>query len=286
MTKVRIATRGSRLALAQANRVADLLRSRVGVDEVELLEVQTLGDRDRTSSLTGLTEVGAFVRAVQEAVLDGRADLAVHSLKDLPVSPMHGLELVAFPERRSPRDVLIGVTLDGLASGSLVGTSSPRRAAQLTELRPDLRPVPIRGNVDTRLAKVATGSPAAAILAEAGLERLGREDAVAERFHTERMVPAPGQGALAVEAALGTAGAELGAQLDDPSLRPLLDAERLLLAETGAGCRSALGALAEWDGRKMRLTCFVSDERGSRRAVVSGESPEEIVAGAREELGL
>lgn len=143
----------------------------------------------------------------------------------------------------------------------------------------------MRGNVDTRLAKVADGEFAAAILAEAGLERLGRADAVTERFGFDRMVPAPGQGALAVEAATGTAGAAVGGALDDPSLRLLLHAERLLLAETGAGCRSALGAVAEWDDG-IRLTAFVSDEKGSRRAVVWGESPEEVVATARKELGL
>ncbi|MFO7292737.1 MAG: hydroxymethylbilane synthase [Actinomycetes bacterium] len=285
MRKIRIATRGSRLALAQAHRVAEMVRARAGVDEVELVEVPTLGDRDRTTSLSELSEVGAFVRAVQEALLDRRADLAVHSLKDLPVTQPEGLEIVAYPERRSPHDVLVGCALDSLPPGSRVGTSSPRRAAQLRQLRPDLSPVPMRGNVDTRLAKVADGEFAAAILAEAGLERLGRADAVTERFGFDRMVPAPGQGALAVEAATGTAGAAVGGALDDPSLRLLLHAERLLLAETGAGCRSALGAVAEWDDG-IRLTAFVSDEKGSRRAVVWGESPEEVVATARKELGL
>lgn len=285
MRKIRIATRGSRLALAQAHRVAEMVRARAGVDEVELVEVPTLGDRDRTTSLSELSEVGAFVRAVQEALLDRRADLAVHSLKDLPVTQPEGLKIVAYPERRSPHDVLVGCALDSLPPGSRVGTSSPRRAAQLRQLRPDLSPVPMRGNVDTRLAKVADGEFAAAILAEAGLERLGRADAVTERFGFDRMVPAPGQGALAVEAATGTAGAAVGGALDDPSLRLLLHAERLLLAETGAGCRSALGAVAEWDDG-IRLTAFVSDEKGSRRAVVWGESPEEVVATARKELGL
>ena len=285
MRKIRIATRGSRLALAQAHRVAEMVRARAGVDEVELVEVPTLGDRDRTTSLSELSEVGAFVRAVQEALLDRRADLAVHSLKDLPVTQPEGLEIVAYPERRSPHDVLVGCALDSLPPGSRVGTSSPRRAAQLRQLRPDLSPVPMRGNVDTRLAKVADGECAAAILADAGLERLGLADAVTERFGFDRMVPAPGQGALAVEAATGTAGAAVGGALDDPSLRLLLHAERLLLAETGAGCRSALGAVAEWDDG-IRLTAFVSDEKGSRRAVVWGESPEEVVATARKELGL
>lgn len=286
MRRLRIATRGSQLALAQARRVAELLQSRVDVVDVELIEVETLGDRDRESSLTALTEMGAFVRAVQEAVLDGRADLAVHSLKDLPVARPEGLELVAFPERRSPRDVLVGSTLAGLPAGSELGTSSPRRAAQLRELRPDISPVPLRGNVDTRLKKVAAGDPAAAVLAEAGLERLGRTDVIAERLDVDRMVPAPGQGALAIEAAAGTAGAEFGSALDDPSLRSLLQAERLLLAETGAGCRSALGALGEWDDGRIRLTAFVSDERGSRRTVVFGESPEAVVSAARMELEL
>lgn len=286
MAEIRIATRRSALALAQANRVADLLHAADPDLSVSLVEVLTSGDRDQDGSIARLTEVGAFVRSVQDAVIDGRADVAVHSLKDLPVAGPEDLVLAAFPERGSPLDVLVGSTLEGLGPNALVGTGSPRRVAQLLDLRPDLRATELRGNVDTRLRKVSTGEVDAAVLAEAGLERLGRTDEISEWLDPDRMVPAPGQGALAVEARKGTEAAELAGELDDGSLRELLSAERALLAETGAGCRSALGALATWDSGQIRLHAFVADERGSRRAVCLGETPEAVVAGARKELGL
>ena len=194
--------------------------------------------------------------------------------------------LAAFPERGSPCDALVGSTLGELPTSALVGTGSPRRAAQLLELRPDLQPVELRGNVDTRLSKVAGGEVDAAVLAEAGLERLGKAALIAERFEVTQMVPAPGQGALAVEARRGSGALELAGTIDDGPLRTLLSTERLLLAETGAGCRSALGALASWEAGRIRLDTFVADERGRRRAVVFGETPEAVVAEARKELGL
>ncbi|MGQ0849543.1 MAG: hydroxymethylbilane synthase [Actinomycetota bacterium] len=286
MTEVRIATRRSVLALAQANRVADLLRAAHPGLSVRLVEVATAGDRDQEGAIAGLTEVGAFVRSVQEAVTHGKADLAVHSLKDLPVWGPEGLELAALPERESPFDVLVGSSLDGLEANALVGTGSPRRVAQLLELRPDLRTTELRGNVDTRLRKVAAGEVDAAVLAEAGLGRLGKSELITQRLDVAQMVPAPGQGALAVEARRGSLSAELAGNIDIGPLRTLLSAERLLLAETGAGCRSALGALATWEGGQIRLDVFVADERGRRRAVVFGKTSEAVVAEARKELGL
>lgn len=286
MAEVRIATRRSALALAQAHRVADLLRAADSDLSVRLVEVVTSGDRNPDGAIARLTEVGAFVRSVQDAVLDGRADLAVHSLKDLPVAGPEDLVVAAFPERASPFDVLVGSTLDDLGSNALVGTGSPRRVAQLLDLRPDLRATELRGNVDTRLRRVSTGEVDAAVLAEAGLQRLGRTDEISERLDPDRMVPAPGQGALAVEAREGSKAAELAGKLDDRALRELLSAERALLAQTGAGCRSALGALATWDSGRIRLHAFVADERGSRRTVTFGDTPEAAVAGARKELEL
>jgi hydroxymethylbilane synthase len=286
MAEVRIATRQSALALAQAGRVAHLLRAAHPRLSVRLVEVVTVGDRDQRGAIAGLTEVGAFVRSVQDAVIDGRADLAVHSLKDLPVWGPEELVLAAFPERGSPLDVLVGSTLDELPAGGMVGTGSPRRVAQLLELRPDLRTKELRGNVDTRLRKVAAGEVNAALLAEAGLDRLGKSERITQRFETAQMVPAPGQGALAVEARTGSNFAEIAAAIDDSSLRILLSAERLLLAETGAGCRSALGAHATWQDQKVRLEAFVADERGLRRTVGFGDTPEAVVAEARKELGL
>ena len=286
MAEVRIATRPSVLALAQAGRVADLLRGAYPELSVRLVEVVTIGDRDQGGAIADLTEVGAFVRSVQEAVMDGRADLAVHSLKDIPVWGPEELVLAAFPERASPLDVLVGSTLDELPAGGMVGTGSPRRVAQLLELRPDLRTKELRGNVDTRLRKVAAREVDAALLAEAGLDRLGKSELITQRFETAQMVPAPGQGALAVEARTGSDFAHLAGIIDDGSLRILLSAERLLLAEAGAGCRSALGAHATWQDQKIRFEAFVADERGPRRAVACGDTPEAVVAEARKELGL
>jgi hydroxymethylbilane synthase len=286
MNEVRIATRGSALAVAQARLVASLLLAKDPSMSVRLVEVPTAGDRDQQTPVSELTEVGAFVRAVQRAVLDEAADLAVHSLKDLPVVGPVDLELSAVPERASALDVLVGSTLGGLPPGGLVGTGSPRRAAQLVDLRPDLRTIELRGNVGTRLDKVASGEVDGAILAEAGLDRLGRAGVIAQRLDPAKMVPAPGQGALAVEARVGSRFAGLAAVIDDVDTRVLVTAERLLLAETGAGCRSALGAHATWDGDQIRLSAFVADAGGRRRSVSFGPTPESVVASARKDLGL
>ena len=286
MNEVRIATRASALALAQARQVADLLLAKDPSLSVRLVEVSTAGDRDQLAPVAELTEIGAFVRAVQQAVLDETADLAVHSLKDLPVAGPLGLEVAAVPERASALDVLVGSTLGRLPPGGLVGTGSPRRAAQLADLRPDLRTIELRGNVDTRLDKVASGEVDGAVLAEAGLDRLGRLGSIAQRLDPAQMVPAPGQGALAVEARVDSRFAGLASLIDDPRTRVLVSAERLLLAETGAGCRSALGAHATWDGDQMRLSVFVADKGDRRRSVSFGPTPESVVASARKDLGL
>lgn len=286
MTEIRIATRGSSLALAQTRTVAALI---AGLDpslDVRIVEIETMGDRDRTSPIATLSEIGAFVRGVQNAVIEGHADLAVHSLKDLPVQGPEELELVAVPERRSPFDVLVGSSLDELSAGDVVGTGSARRSEQLAMLRPDLGTTELRGNVETRLRKVAEGVVAAAVLARAGLERLGRDAAIEEDFTAEQMLPAPGQGALAVETVREGEAAELLRALDDSRQRPLVDTERALLAATGAGCRSALGALATWEDGRIRLDAFVADENGRRRVGVIADTPLEAADRARQELGL
>lgn len=284
MRPIRIATRGSALALAQAELVARRIVD-LGA-ATSLVPVETSGDTDRQTPVAGLTEMGAFVRAVQRAVLEDRADLAVHSLKDLPLDGPGGLALQAVPERGSPNDALAGASLEELDEGAVVATGSPRRSAQLRWIRPDLRTIELRGNVDTRLRRLAQGEADAVVLARAGLDRLGHQGLVAQTFSAMEMTPAPGQGALAVEAVPGTPGAEIGAALDDPDLHMLVGAERSLLAETGAGCRSALGALAARDDDRITMTVFVSDGRGPRRAQVSGGSAAEVVAAARKELGL
>lgn len=285
MTELRIATRGSALARAQARQVAEALESTHDGLTTRLVVVSTSGDRDRTSPVAALTETGAFVRAVQEAVLAGEADLAVHSCKDLPVAGPE--ELTAwYPTRAPAGDVLVGGTLGELPEGAVVGTGSPRRTSQLALLRPDLRIRGIRGNVDTRLAAVASGDIQAVVLAEAGLVRLGRSDAVAHRFGFDEMVPAPGQGTLAVEARGGGFVAELLEALDDPSTRVATETERALLALTGAGCRSALGAYAEVTADGVTLVAFVDDERGPRRGRVEAAEPDEAAKTMAEELGL
>lgn len=285
MTELTIATRGSKLALAQSGLVAGAITSSFPDLTVRLMTVETTGDRDRATAVTALTELGAFVRAVQNAVLDGRADLAVHSAKDLPVAGPDGL--IGFhPQRADAADALVGVSLDGLPLGAIVGTGSPRREAQLRELRPDLQIVPVRGNVDTRVALATGGSIDAVVLSVAGLERIGLSKHMSHRFTPQEMVPAPAQGALTLEARLGTFAAEVAASLEDDSTRAAVDAERKLLAITGAGCRSALGAFARVDGHRLVMDTFIEDDRGGRRATVEAGDPVTLAKVAMKELGL
>lgn len=266
----RIATRGSLLALAQANLVADRIRGLNPEARTEIVEVATSGDRDRHSPIAALTEVGAFVRAVQQAVLDGRADLAVHSCKDLPVARPAELAVI-YPRRAPAWDVLCGSTLDGLRPGARIGTGSPRRSIQLSLLRPDVAVKEVRGNVDTRLQKVAAGEFDAVVLAEAGLRRIGRTDAIQYRFTSAQMVPAPGQAALAIEVLADSRVAEHIAALGDKRTRIAVEAERNVLARAGLGCRAALGAYAKvGDNDAVVINGFVRDEGGPRFAEATG----------------
>ena len=274
---LRLATRRSRLAMAQTSLVARRLVAALAI-EVELVPITSAGDHDQTTGIAHLTETGAFVRALQLAVLSGRADAAVHSAKDLPVASPPGLVIAAYPERASPADVLVGATLRSLPRGATVGTGSPRRRSQLLLLRGDLETVELRGNIDTRLRRIGD-TVDGAVLAEAGLLRLDRGDIVAQRFDIEEMVPAPGQGALAVETRAGGETERLVRLIDDPAVRVEVEAERALLEATGAGCRSALGALARSSpGHGLRIVGFVSDDRGPRRAVVDAD---DAAAGVR-----
>lgn len=248
---IRIATRGSLLARTQSGHVADALRAASGRD-VELVHVSTHGDVDQTTPLASFGGVGVFVAAVREAVLRGDADVAVHSLKDLPTQPAEGLVVGAVPERQDPRDVLVardGLTLDSLPQGARVGTGSPRRAAQLLALRPDLDVVALRGNVDTRVRAVTDGALDAVVLARAGLARIGRLEVVTQEIGTDQMLPAPAQGALAVECR-GDDAAVLDALrlLDDAPTRVAVTAERALLAQLEAGCSAPVGAYATVSG--------------------------------------
>jgi hydroxymethylbilane synthase len=250
---MRIGTRGSALALAQARWVAD----RLGPD-VELVTVTTLGDRGAAA-----LDKSRWVSELERALLEDRIDLAVHSAKDVPTELPDGLELVAFPERADPRDVICGAeSLAGLAPGSRVGTSSLRRAAQLRALRDDLEVSELRGNVDTRLRKLAEGQVDALILAAAGLERLGREGEAGGRL--EEFVPAAGQGALALEARLGAIEPQRLAAVSDPEATACVTAERTLVHVLGASCHTPVGAHARaLGGGRVTVTAWVGLPDGS-----------------------
>jgi hydroxymethylbilane synthase len=245
-TTLRLGTRRSALALAQSTLVADALRA--NGHDVALVEVVTEGDRS-ASALTAMGGTGVFVTDLRQRLLAGEIDFAVHSLKDLPTAPADGLVLAAVPLRADPRDALVardGLTLAELPRGARVGTGSPRRTAQLRALGYDLEVMPIRGNVDTRLRKVADGEVDAVVVAAAGLIRLGRLDEATEVLDPGQVLPAPAQGALAVECrGDDTALLDVLHGLEDATTRAAVEAERTLLAALEAGCTAPVGALAD-----------------------------------------
>ncbi|HSV38209.1 MAG TPA: hydroxymethylbilane synthase [Nocardioidaceae bacterium] len=262
---LRIGTRASVLATTQSRMVADEIAAKLG-REVELVEITTEGDVN-LAPLASMGGVGVFVSALRDALLRGEIDVAVHSLKDLPTYAQEGIVLAAIPLREDPRDVVVardGLTLGELPDGSRVGTGSIRRAAQLHALGLGLEVVDIRGNVDTRIRKVAEGEYDAVILARAGLARLGRLDEVTEVLDPIQMLPAPGQGALAVECRPDLAD-DL-AVLDDPFTRAQVTAERAVLATLEAGCSAPVGALAEIgegdDGEELWIRAVVLSSDG------------------------
>lgn len=270
---LRLGTRASALATTQSGLVARRLEELLD-RPVELVTIRTQGDVDRTSPLSSMGGTGVFVAALREALLDGRCDVAVHSLKDLPTAQPEALAYVT-PEREDPRDALCardGLTLAGLPRSARVGTGSPRRAAQLQAARPDLEIVDIRGNVGTRLAR-ALGDDAdlhAVVLACAGLARLGRTDVVSEALDPAVVAPAPGQGALAVEAraadlAPGSELAEAFAALDHRPTRLAVLAERAVLARLEAGCAAPVGAHARVDAGELALTAVVARVDGTEQ---------------------
>jgi hydroxymethylbilane synthase len=243
---LRIGTRGSALALAQTGHVAEVLE-KAGA-KVEIVVVSTPGDR--SSAPIAEIGVGVFTSALRDALAAGEIDVAVHSYKDLPTAPDPRLVLAAVPPREDPRDALVardGLTLGELPVGSTVGTGSPRRAAQLEALGLGLTIVPLRGNVDTRIRKVADGELDAVVLARAGIARLGRSAEITETLEPIQMLPAPAQGALAVECRVDDVDTEhlLQSTLDDSSSRAAVTAERAMLAALEAGCSAPVGALAD-----------------------------------------
>jgi hydroxymethylbilane synthase len=260
-----IGTRGSALALAQTELVRSELARREPALDLRVERITTTGDRLSDRPLLDVPAKGVFVAEIEQALLDGRIDLAVHSAKDLPAVLPASLTIAAFPLRADPRDVLVSPagTLESLKAGSRVGTSSPRRACQVAAARPDLVTMPIRGNVDTRLAKLAAGSYDAIVLAAAGLIRLRRTDVVTEWLSPEVMLPAVGQGALALQI-----------RADDDTLRPLIEplgdpattiavrAERAFLRRLGVGCAAAAGAYARVAGDSLTVTGLIGSTGG------------------------
>ncbi|MBO1766031.1 hydroxymethylbilane synthase [Allobranchiibius sp. GilTou38] len=273
---VRLGTRRSALATTQSESVAQLLRDRG--HEVELVMITTEGDTNR-GPLETMGGTGVFAAAIRHALLAGEVDLAVHSLKDLPVQPEPGLVLAAIPSREDPRDAIVardGLTLAELPQDAVVGTGSPRRAAQLNALGLGLAVRGIRGNIDTRMSLVTSGTVDAVVLARAGLARIGRTAAITEVLDPLQMLPAPGQGALALEVREDATELRAAlAPLDDPDTRAAVTAERALLGALEAGCSSPIGALAEvveeLDGSlTISLRAFVGSKDGGfelRRSV-------------------
>jgi len=273
-----IASRGSQLALWQARWVAAQLSAAGHECRIEI--IKTTGDKIADVPLAKVGTKGLFTKEIEEALLDGRADLAVHSLKDLPTELPEGLVLAAVPEREDPRDAVVGKKLADLPPGAKVGTSSLRRAAQLLKLRPDLQVESIRGNLDTRLRKLDEGQYDAILLAAAGLKRLGWGDRIAEILEPEQMCPAVGQGALAIET---RAGFEAVAMLDHAATHTAVMAERGVLRALGGGCQVPIGAYATVSQGRVRLLAIVAAPDGSQLvgAQAGGAAAEAAEIGAR-----
>jgi hydroxymethylbilane synthase len=263
-----IGSRGSQLALWQAHWVEGRLRALGHECRIEI--IKTTGDKITDVPLAKVGTKGLFTKEIEEALLEGRADLAVHSLKDLPTELPAGLVLAAVPEREDPRDALVGKRLNELPSGARVGTSSLRRTSQLRKLRPDLVIESVRGNVDTRLRKLDEGQYDAILLAAAGLKRLGWAHRIAEIFEPDRMCSAVGQGALAIETRPSGPGFDAVQPLNHPPTHVAVDAERGVLASLGGGCQVPIGAHASVEEGIVRLQAIVASPDGAE--LIRGES--------------
>ena len=277
MARLRIGSRGSQLALWQANHISALLRERG--HEVELEIIKTTGDKIVDVALAKVGTKGMFTKEIEEALAESRVDLAVHSLKDLPTTLAPGFEIAAITERENPRDVFCSCkyeSIEDLPQRARVGTSSLRRQAQLKALRPDLEIHPLRGNVDTRLRKLEAGEYHAIILAAAGLNRLGKTELVKQIIPAEIMCPAAGQGALGIEIRTGdSATRQHLAFLDDAAARATTSCERALLNKLGGGCQVPIGASAEMRNGRLHLEGIVAHPDGSKvlREARDGNDP-------------
>jgi hydroxymethylbilane synthase len=276
-----IASRGSQLALWQARWVSARLTELGHQCRIEI--IKTTGDKITDVPLAKVGTKGLFTKEIEEALLDGRADLAVHSLKDLPTELPAGLVLAAVPEREDPRDAVVGKKLADLHAGAKVGTSSLRRAAQLRKLRPDVAIESVRGNLDTRIRKLDEGQYDAIVLAAAGLKRLGWADRIAEILGADRMCSAVGQGALAIETRAGGAGFDACRALDHAPTHAAVLAERGVLGALGGGCQVPIGAYATVADGKVRVQAIVASPDGEEliRGEASGPAAEAAAIGAR-----
>ncbi|MBV9155161.1 MAG: hydroxymethylbilane synthase [Acidobacteriaceae bacterium] len=263
ITSLTIGSRGSQLALWQANYVAQRLSERGLFSRIQI--IKTLGDSLHTASLTEAGGKGLFTKEIEEALLAGSIDIAVHSLKDLPTETPNGLRIAAIPVREDPRDAILGSPLNDLPRGARIGTSSGRRAAQMRLLRPDLDIQPIRGNVDTRIRKLREGQYDAIVLAVAGLRRLGFDQEIAEIFSPEQICPAPGQGALAIQTRENDPARQICAQLNDHPSSQAVACERAALAALGGGCQLPLGVFAQPQGDSLHVIAIVVSPDGSHQ---------------------
>jgi hydroxymethylbilane synthase len=252
---IRLGSRGSRLALTQAEKAADALRAAGADVDVAIVPITTAGDRDRSKPFGEIGARGVFVKEIEEALLAGRIDVAVHSAKDMTSTDAEGLAVGAYLQRDDPRDALCGA--DGLSPGMRVGTASVRRRAQLLAIEPEISVEPLRGNIDTRLRKMRERGLDAVVLAAAGLDRLGLADVVGRRFEPEELLPEAGQGAIALQVRAGEEG--LAAALDDAETRRRVEAERACVFRIGGGCLAPVAA--HHDGES--LTALVAAEDGT-----------------------
>ena len=279
MAKLRLGTRGSALARRQSEIVAEALRSALPEVEIETIEVRTEGDRRQDLSLELMGGQGVFVKEIEQQLLDGKIDLAVHSLKDMPSDLPEGLTLGALLPRGDVRDALVsrgGLILKALPPGARIGSDSRRRAVQILAMRPDIEVVSIRGNVDTRLRKVDAGEYEAIALAVAGLDRLGLLARATQIFSPAEVLPAPGQGAIAVECRVDDAETlALLLRIDDATTRVVTGAERAFLRTMGAGCRLPVAAYATLEGVSLHLDAMIAEDNGAmHRASVTGPQSE------------
>ena len=279
--RLRIGSRGSQLALWQANHIATLLRAQG--HEVEIEIIHTTGDKITDVALAKVGAKGMFTKEIEEALADERIDLAVHSLKDLPTELSSRFTVAAIPKREDPRDAFCSVkfkSVSELPHGAQIGTSSLRREAQLRAIRPDLKVHPLRGNVDTRLRKLESGDYDAIILAHSGLRRLGKTDRVCEVIPVSLMCPAAGQGALAIESRSGDDAVISALKfLDDPNARAETECERALLAQLGGGCQVPIGANATRKAAGLHLEAIVASPDGTVLLRESLDGPDPVALG-------